>query len=84
MLAENAQVAAKKWLNLNTNKIEGNMKFDKMHLIFLLLISSIAFAGTDIQFLEEMTLHHKQAVDMAKMADKKLSSLEVKKMNYQV
>lgn len=57
------------------------MKFHKMHLIFLLLISSIAFAGMDTQFLDEMTMHHKQAVDMAKMADKKLSSSQVKKMN---
>lgn len=52
-----------------------------MHLIFLLLTSALAFAGTDVQFLEEMTMHHKQAVHMAKMVDKKLSSSDVKKMN---
>lgn len=57
------------------------MKFHKMHLIFLLLISSSAFAGMDAQFLDEMMMHHKQAVDMAKSADKKLSSSQVKKMN---
>lgn len=57
------------------------MKSHKMHLLFLLLTSSLAFAGADVQFLEEMTMHHKQAVDMAKMAEKKLSSSQVKKLN---
>lgn len=84
MLAENAQVAAKKWPNLNTNEIEKNMKFHKIHLMFLLLISSSAFGGMDAQFLDEMTVHHKQAVHMAKMADKKLSSSDVKKMNKKI
>ncbi len=57
------------------------MKFHIIHLIFLILISSSAFAGMDAQFLDEMTMHHKQAVDMAKTADKKLSSSQVKKLN---
>ena len=57
------------------------MKFHKMHLILLILISSNAFAGMDAKFLDEMTMHHRQAVDMAKTADKKLSSSQVKKLN---
>lgn len=60
------------------------MKFHKMPLMFLLLTSSLSFAGTDVQFLEEMTMHHKQAVHMAEMADKKLSSSQVKKMNEKI
>ncbi len=84
MLAENAQVAAKKWLNLNTNKVEENMKLEKIYLALILLISSVAFAGMDAQFLDEMTMHHKQAVEMAKMAGKKLSSSSVRKINKKI
>ena len=84
MLVENVQVAAKKWANLNTNKIEETMKFHKVYLMLLILSSSLAFAGTDVQFLEEMTMHHQQAVHMATMADKKLSSSQIKKMNRKI
>ena len=53
-------------------------------LALLLLTGSFAFAGMDAQFLNEMTMHHQMAVKMAKMAEKKLSAPQVKKMNRKI
>lgn len=60
------------------------MKIRKGYLSVFLFVSSIAFAGADSQFLHEMTMHHQQAIDMAKMSERKLVSSQVKKMNSKI